>query len=446
MTSKTWEAMRKQQEETQEALDLYKKVVSVRQRRGQTEEQYAEETKKRIKKVHPNAGEKKLDTLFQQWKLLQNEQVRNTYKTLAETKPDKLLPTVPLLQSDQQLEYIYDFFTPPKDSILPVFDMDPSWLDLAPEQQQSAYEILIHGEKYNEDNDILSWNNILRKDLVQTTMLVTLVKPVAQRTFFLRNEIKQAVNHYESQGAEAVSEIPLYFVILVGGKKNPIHMLLYLLIEGKVYTMGLGYGNDATPKQQKATHKGQRTTRKLKQPIVFKLLESAIYSPDFVLSITKRNKIVDIGILTTRVANKIDNYLHQCNQLCGEFVRHNKNTVELESTLLLGIKPTYSTLSNNLLSRIYINCTSFITSLFGHIKCQGSFEDAKISLVSIPQWCETSPPLTDDRIQKIIETYQSGDVTQLISLVQRCKGAACTIMGGRGRSPSHRKHSIRNHS
>ena len=42
-TSKTWEAIRKQQQETQEALDLYNKVVSIRQRRGQTEEDYAEE-------------------------------------------------------------------------------------------------------------------------------------------------------------------------------------------------------------------------------------------------------------------------------------------------------------------------------------------------------------------------------------------------------------------
>jgi len=432
----TLEAIRKQQKETQEALDLYKKVGTARQRRGQSDKDFVQQTKKRIKKVYPSAGTQKLDTLYQQWKLLQNEQVRKAYSAVVETSPEKWLPTRKA-EPDQQLEYIYDFFTPPKDSILPVYDMDPSWLDsavLAPNSQTSAYEMLVHGEVVDEDNDILSWSKVLRSDLVENNKLVTLVKPAPEHTFYLRDEIKQAVTQYESQGATSVSEVPLYFVILVGGKKNPIHMLLYLLIQNKVYTLGLGYGNQATTKQRRVTQKVQRVTRKLGPSILaekIKILESALYSPDFVLNVNKRNKIVDVGILTSVVAKKIDRYLHQCNQLSGEFVRHGKNQIELESTLLLGLQPTYSTLSSNLLSRIFINCTSFITSLFGHIQCQGSFEDAKISLVSLPHWCESSPPWTDERIQQVIETYKAGDVTQLIPLVKRCKGTACNIMGGR---------------
>ena len=294
------------------------------------------------------------------------------------------------------------------------------------------------GDGDGDDTYFVLWEDILKKELVtkvkrEKQVLLHLVPKDSGHRFRLRKEIQRAVDRYHKNPdrVDSVSKVPLYFVVLVGGKKRAIHMLLYILVNGQVYTLGLGYAGMATETEQQIGKAVQSATG-----IDYHIMSAALYSPDYLLDTDRDNKIVDMGVLTPVVAGRLQKKLQQCDHLSVELTHAggSNNLITLNKVFLQGLPQKYNTFSSNWLSELYLNCTSFITSLLPHLRCQGSLAEAKLSPVSIPKWCEASPPWTDDELGEMVGFYQEDNVGELLARLRKraaaCEGAGCTIMGG----------------
>ncbi len=213
----------------------------------------------------------------------------------------------------------------------------------------------------------------------------------------IRSEIVDCVKNFKNFSLNALmtnwtkSNIPIYIVVVIGAE-YAFHLSIIILCNNKLYSIGLGY-HGVKPN---STHPRIESYAQIKS--------SSLYTPDYLIKPTKKNRIVDIGILTENHVAKIQQYLNCSYEINVEGERVNDTTIKLISTFLeldstqcpLYCKYTSSSSSS------YINCTSFVTSIFPNINC-----DALYGLVPIvnPKNCHTNPPINESTIRTFFEYY-----------------------------------------
>lgn len=268
----------------------------------------------------------------------------------------------------------------------------------------------------------------------------------------IRDEIRNAAMNFETNingmdtsetnytQTSGKAEIPMYFVVLIGAERA-IHIMLYIMCNNQVYTIGLGYLGEDDKTSYKLLNKFFKSTM---------IATSTLYSPDYLLEIDdeRDNAIIDIGILTPVHINKLDSYLNTIKNIQVEyFYQENTEEVTLKTTYLMGMPQKYSLLSNDVIVANYINCTSFIVDIFPHISCK-----MMTRAVVSPGWCKTNPALTNADIENIYELYLSNaseSTQELITYLQKrkrqieyCMNNQCVVSGGKkGRSRSSRTRS-----
>lgn len=117
---------------------------------------------------------------------------------------------------------------------------------------------------------------------------------------------------------------------------------------------------------------------------------------------------------------------------------NDNSRILITQNFLTGLPQKYFTISNNLLSDSYINCTSFITSIFSNINCQRGIPINPV----IPTWCNTSPPTNQSKLQEAFNLFydkSSGSAIKLVEFLQLNKkrkicadgDTECIISGGK---------------
>lgn len=216
----------------------------------------------------------------------------------------------------------------------------------------------------------------------------------------LRPELRDAVNVYERELNKItnMSDLPIYIIIKIG---KGIHVIILLLYQSKVYTIGYGYTGNLKANNE-FLHYG----------------DGALYSPDYLFSPNVdayKNTIIDIGIMSSSNLNHIETFINKVHNIRSMLEKVDDNgSVKTYSNILSGDLGKYSTYSNRNVP--VMNCTSFITRIFNHLDCSNFGLDD-------PAKCKTNPPLTDDKVQRFIELYKGRDspekIIEMIQLLHR---------------------------
>jgi len=259
--------------------------------------------------------------------------------------------------------------------------------------------------------------------------------------FSIRHEIADAVKNFELKmgvydNTFSATDIPLYFVAVIGAHRG-IHLTLFILCNNQTYTIGLGYYGE-TEKHDQINIKTTKLETKLKLPLGLHSGVSSLYTPDYLLDINLDNRIVDIGILSSIHLNKLGKFITSANTLTGICVidPNDSSNILVKQSFLTGLPQQYFTISNNILSDSYINCTSFITKIFSNINCQKGIPINPV----IPTWCNTIPPTGPDKIQEAFNLFYDTSSTSAIKLVELlkptkkrkiCSDNECIISGGK---------------
>ena len=235
----------------------------------------------------------------------------------------------------------------------------------------------------------------------------------------MRPELIEAVNIYEKELNKItnISDLPIYIIIKIG---RGIHVIILLLYQGKVYTIGYGYSGRLKVNYNNL-HYG----------------DGALYSPDYLFSPNEdrfKNTIIDIGIMSSLNLNHIDKFLNKVHNIRSMLEKVDDETVKTYSNILSGDLGKYSTFSNRNVP--VMNCTSFITRIFDHLDCSNYGLDD-------PAKCKTNPPLTDEKVQKFIELYKGKDtpdkIVEMIQLLHRNPVRKQAWLGG-----SKKRHTRKN--
>ena len=258
-------------------------------------------------------------------------------------------------------------------------------------------------------------------------------------SFEMRKTIVEAVDYYENNKdkIDSVSEIPIYFVIVVGAQRG-IHASIIVLYDSNIYTIGFGYSGYI---EKKGLSKLQKS--KLEE---FVPKKASLYSPDYLINEALDNNIVDIGILKKSHVRKLESYIKKSRTLKSmlkTFVAEDPNDHKLKEYLyFFDEKQTnvlfdkhfltdmddifYSQISNENIDQA-ANCASFVNKIFPNISC------SRFKIYSDPKFCQTNPPLSEDKIDNIINLYLDGNVSMLTDALKPtvCKKNDCAIMGGK---------------
>lgn len=362
----------------------------------------------------------------------------------------KMVPTdvenITSLRPKRQLTSWFERFTQ-NQTILPVYQFEPSYINpeiLRPSSDECSQDVV---------NSIMDGEILSTKCLAENLMETDPDDPQSLNMFeiatninglMLRPEITEAVIHFENFEQGKISEpfnkadIPLYFVVIVGGEERGHHMVLYILCDNRAYTIGLGYYDKLQGKHAKL----QEKLESIRSDAYFRA--SALYSPDHVLVLDRErnyaNSIADVGILRRQHIDTLQRYLLQVKNIYVSYTyEQDYNTLKLGSTLMTGTKPIYSKISNRFLVDNYANCTSFITHIFPHISCKwGRF--LTTLQPDVPSFCGTRPRITKDDIDIIFEYFLSSTVESTQQLIQYLKQReALTHRGGKRRKTRRRK-------
>lgn len=209
------------------------------------------------------------------------------------------------------------------------------------------------------------------------------------------NAMNRSIKYINKDSNISVDDIPIYFVIVIGAEAN-IHLTILVMYKGQLYSLGLGYSENKIDILY--YHEG----------------EMALYSPDYMLLIhnyNKKNRIVDIGILTpTHLAKISEKYLNKINEVTISIDDDDHVTSMLWSCVGCDIK--YCTLSTTS-SNNRVNCTSFITNIFENIDCNTVF-----GLVR-PGACDTKPPIRREQIDDFFTAYSAGNAYDVVQVLHQ---------------------------
>ena len=208
----------------------------------------------------------------------------------------------------------------------------------------------------------------------------------------IRQEIRDCVINFKSYRPgvkwNSKSQIPIYIVNAIG--KSTAHIAIIIICNNKQYSLGLGNVSGKI---------GNTLTQ-----------VAGLYSPDHVLSPTLYNDIVDIGILTEEHLMRIQKYVDCATDvtLVGNIdnsrMKIEQVLIELDSTKC----PLYCKYSSSSIrTDRYVNCTSFVTSIFPNIDCNQGI----LIPVANPSKCKRYPPLPFQSIQDFFNNYFSPEVS-----------------------------------
>lgn len=393
----------------------------------------------------------KLKTFYETAKkMYTNEELFFYYQDISSRKVSDFTSMQKLRPKKQIISWFSRFTQNQKP--LPVYKLDPNDIkpsvlyEDTPQNRNKVVNSIINADPTNIsffESSVLTFSNDDKNALEPFEVAIT------PNGCEIRDEIKNTVMNYETKNmsmdtsetkyteTSGKAEIPMYFVILVGAERA-IHLMLYIMCNNNVYTIGLGYLGEENDK----------ITRKLNKFGDHTIAISTLYSPDYLLEIeeNRKNSIIDIGILTMTHINNLEKYLKTVKNIIVDYY-YRPTEVLLNTTYLMGLPQRYSLVSNELLVSNYINCTSFIVDIFPHISCKII---TRVLPVVSPGWCKTNPPLTDLDIEKIYEYYLSNtpeSTQQLINYLENRKkmiedcinNQQCVISGGKKGCRSRRK-------
>lgn len=348
------------------------------------------------------------------------------------------------LRPKRQLTSWFERFTQ-NQNILPVYQFDPTYINpeiLRPTTDKQIAECRQDIVNSIMDGEILSIKclaeNLIETDAYDAQSLNMFQLATNINGVMLRPEIMEAVVNFENFEQGKISEplnkadIPLYFVIIVGGEERGHHMVLYILCDNRAYTIGLGYYDKLQGKHGKLQDKLET----IHSDAYF--MASALYSPDHVLILDREmnyaNSIVDIGILRRHHTDTLQRYLSQVKNIHVSYkYEEDYETLKLGATLMTGTKPIYSKISNRFFVDNYANCSSFITHIFPHVSCK-YVQFLTALQPDVPKFCDTRPRITKNDIDVIFEYFLSETVESTQQLIQYLKQReALTHRGGKRR-------------
>jgi len=296
-------------------------------------------------------------------------------------------------------------------------------------------------------------SNLLKID--PTDEEITFINKNAR--YSVRHEIVDAVITYENtqdKDALSVAEVPLFFVLVLGAERA-IHLSLIILLHDststQMYSIGLGYhgSNSRHDKKNDIVHDiADKTPQKIGQ-VLSENLKSGIvslYTPDYLIEEKRKNRIVEIGILTSEHIRKLnENYISKATNLSSVFEINKDKELEISHNFLDVPDQTYFSLAND--SKNWDNCTTFITRIFKNINCQGLPKNNVTPV--IPSLCTTTPATSSSIINEAYKLYSKENTAKkLIDLITSkkirssssrgrsrkktiCEGEGCTVSGGR---------------
>ena len=380
---------------------------------------------------------------YQAIKIQQNPQLIQYYKDIKSRSPTDI-GEITELRPKAELTSWFERFTQ-NQTILPVYQFEPTYInpdilrptsDIAECRQDIVNSI--------KDGEILSTQclaeNLLETDPDDPQSINMFEIATNINGVMLRPEITEAVINFE-QGTTSESfnksDIPLYFVVIVGGEQRGHHVVLYILHNNHAYTIGLGYYDKTLGKHAKI----QEALESIRSDAYFKA--SALYSPDHVLVLDRErnyaNSIVDIGILRRHHIDTLQRYLLQVKNIHVSYsYEEDLETLKLASTLMTGTKPIYSKISNTFLVDNYANCTSFISHIFPHISCKW-IRFLTTLQPDIPNFCRTRPPITKNDIDTIFQYFLDENPESTQQLIQYLKQRETLTHRGGKRKKTRRK-------
>lgn len=383
----------------------------------------------------------KLKSLYyESVKMQNNPELIQHYQDLKSRSPTDV-EEITQLRPKRQLTSWYERFTQ-NQMILPVYQFEPTYIN--PEILRPSPEKKLEECRQDVVNSIMDGEIISVRCLAENLMETDPDDPQSLNMFqiatningvMVRPEITEAVANFENFEQGKTSElnkadIPLYFVVIVGGEERGHHMVLYILCDNRAYTIGLGYYDKLQGKHAKL----QEKLDSIRSDAYFRA--SALYSPDHVLVLDREmnyaNSIADMGILRRQHIDTLQRYLSQVKNIHISYsYEQDYETLKLASTLMTGTAQIYSKISNKFLVDNYANCTSFITHIFPHISCKWIRLFTNLQ-PDIPKFCGTRPPLTKDNIDIIFEYFLNETPESTQQLIQYLKEReALTHRGGR---------------
>lgn len=230
--------------------------------------------------------------------------------------------------------------------------------------------------------------------------------------FYICPEIVNAVESYD-ENVSNVSQIPLYFVAYDVG-----HSFFILVLNEKIYTIGIGVRLEGAITSDWWPTLEEGITLENKGDV-------NIMSPD---PLFKTPKIVDIGIFNTTHLEKLNEYVRQLNTM-QIFLKKNGDLIGY----FAGIPARMSFWTNNHYSKEYLNCVTFVTTIFPNINCQEGITNSTVSkyIPNQPNMCFATPILTVQKYENIISAYNENNVIKLRRLLDPyCINDSCSISGG----------------
>ena len=269
------------------------------------------------------------------------------------------------------------------------------------------------------------------------------IKTTNDVKFTIRKEIVNAVDKFTNtpEKCTVTSQIPLYFVIVVGATRG-IHVVICILVDNQMYTFGFIYLDKGEDSER--TKKINSFLNSIPNSYIKKTLEvftgsslmtslmtsiselhytkGAFLTPDTIFNPSQvpsfENRIVDIGILTKANIDNLLKFTNEVKQIrtflfeettLDDDEKYNSSYGVESHQLFLNVD--YDMLSSSLLTAGK-NCASFIMSIFPNINCES------FTLYADPKKCKSEKNLDEEKINEIFKVYINNDVEGLKKMIQ----------------------------
>jgi PKD repeat protein len=229
----------------------------------------------------------------------------------------------------------------------------------------------------------------------------------------------------------SIIDIPIYIVVTTGTYGG--HATLLILKNNMLYSVGIGYDGAGSTK-------GSESTAKMDDYFG----NAILYTIDFILSlkdIISKNNIIDIGVFTVGMSERLNKYVSGAESATTSFKRKGTDFIPVSNSLtniIINDKPLkYSYLSNSMMSSV--NCTSWVLDIINVDSLRITCSTIKTLGFSDPSKCQRiSGKLNPDNIGRIFdliksETESRDEIIELLGLLQY------NLSGGGGRKTRRRK-------